>query len=75
LIFRGSEFEFKAASFHQYCDNTPHTVTIIKTDYNKTIVGYTPLTWNSAVGIAQDDTGKSFLLSLDLLKKLDLFKP
>ena len=67
LVFRASEHDFKAQTFHEKCDNLPHTLTIIKTEFNKRIAGYTPLTWNSAQGIAADSSGASFMLSLDCL--------
>jgi hypothetical protein len=32
LLFRASSHEFKAAKFHQYCDDMENTLTIVKTD-------------------------------------------
>lgn len=45
LLFRASEHDFSALKFHQFCDGVPHTLTIIATEFGKTIAGYTPLTW------------------------------
>jgi hypothetical protein len=64
LIFRASDNAFKASRFHLYCDNVPHTLTLIRTEFNRTIAGYTPLTWNSSKGFSRDESGRSFLLLL-----------
>ena len=47
-------------------------MTIIKTEYNKLVVGFTPLAWNKTQGIRADPTGSTFLLSLDLKEKMTL---
>ena len=59
------------------CDNIPHTFTVIKTQYGKTLAGYTPLTWNAVPSghHAEDTTETSCILSFDLLLKLRLTKP
>jgi len=75
LLFRASEHDFKAEKFHNICDNIPHTLCIIRTEFNKTIAGYTPLTWNSAQGFSEDPTRASFLLSMELGQRMDLQKP
>lgn len=46
LLFRASEHEFSAKQFHKYCDKIRHTFVLIKTEYGKTIAGYTPCVWN-----------------------------
>ena len=75
LVFRASEHGFKALAFHEKCDNLPNTLTIIKTEFNRRIAGYTPLTWNSTQGIAEDSSGSSFLLSLDTRQIFELVIP
>ena len=45
LLYRASEHNFKAAAFHQKCDNIPNTVTLVKTQFGKVFGGFTPLTW------------------------------
>jgi hypothetical protein len=47
LLFRASYHNFQAEKFHQFCDNVPDTVTIIRTEFNKSIAAYTPLKWSS----------------------------
>lgn len=48
LLFRASQHHFLAGKFHQICDGIPNTITIIKTEFGRTIAGYTPLTWNAS---------------------------
>lgn len=78
LLFRASDHDFSALKFHQFCD-VPDTLTIIATEFGKTIAGYTPLTWQSPsidkfpYGRTVPDLSKrSFLLSIDLREKLTL---
>jgi hypothetical protein len=73
LLFRASEHQFKAAKFHQFCDNIPNTFTLIRTEFGKTIAAYTPLKWTSLNGQwAADPSRRSFLLQLDLKEKMTL---
>lgn len=76
LLFRASENQYLAEKFHEKCDDVPHTFTMVKTEFGKTICGYTPLTWNEKEGevdyYADDPSGQSFLLSLDMGEKMDL---
>ena len=67
LLFRASEHEFSAAKFHEKCDNKPHTLTLMRNEFGKTIGGYTPVCWNAVrSGYAPDPSLASFLLSVDL---------
>jgi hypothetical protein len=54
LVFRASENAFQGTLFHEKCDNIPHNLTIIRTEFDKIIAGYTPLTWNITKGVAAD---------------------
>ena len=40
-IFKGSDHNFRAAAFHQYCDNKGPTLSVIKSDSNRIFGGYT----------------------------------
>lgn len=71
LIFRASEHGFKASRFHLDCD-IPNTLTIIKTEFGRTIAGYTPLAWNAGKSFTKDESGKSFLLLLESNQRLSL---
>ena len=72
LIFKASEHDYRAYFFHYFCDNTPHTFTLIKTEFGNVIAGYTPLAWNSSSYYSHDVEGLSFLLSLDMMKKMEI---
>ena len=77
LLYRASENEFSAKEFHNKCDNIEHTFTLIRTEFGRTIAGYTPLKWNQVANknFAADNSKKSFLLQLDLRKKMTLMQP
>ncbi len=67
-MFRASENGFSAPAFHAKCDNIPNTLTIVKTNFGKTIAAFTPLTWEGS-GYKHDGSGKGFLLQVDLNNK------
>ena len=46
LLFTASEHKFSSAAFHNYCDDIPNTLTLIRTGGGKTVAGYTYYTWN-----------------------------
>lgn len=67
LLYRGSRDGFSVNKFHQKCDDKEDTVTIVRTEFNKTIAGYTHYKWDPAkkdqpVG---DVNRRAFLLQLD----------
>lgn len=72
LLYRGSENGFSASTFHQKCDNIPNTLTIVRTEFGKTIAGFTQYTWNSVgSGNYLNEAGKNTsLISLDLKQKM-----
>lgn len=74
LIYRGSELNFSSAQFHKLCDDIPHTLTIVKTGFGKTIAGYTPLPWKSSpeTEYFTDKTMKSCLFQVDSRHRLIL---
>ena len=70
--------------FHKYCDNKGATLTIIETEDNFIFGGFTTLDWKyngkydySSNGFGNDiryDKGKTtFLFSLNVMKKYDMF--
>ena len=77
MLYRASENGFSAAEFHKKCDNIEHTLTLIRTEFGRTIAGYTPLKWNQVASgnYAADNSGKSFLLQVDLKQKMTLTQP
>ena len=77
LIFRKSDNGHFSKDFHKYCDNKGPTLSIIETDRNSIIGGFTPLNFmNDAKGIeAYDFSNQSFIFSLNSMKKYDLINP
>ena len=47
LLFRASDHKYSAAKFHEYCDNKPGTITIIKSNWGNIFGGYTSKSWTS----------------------------
>ena len=50
LLFRASEHSFKASQFHEKCNSVPDTLTLVKTQFDKVIGGYTHYEWKSTGG-------------------------
>jgi hypothetical protein len=71
LIYKMSENGSSPKNFHKYCDNKGSTLTIIKTSSNRIFGGFTPLSWNNR-GSQYDKSKKSFLFSMNLLKKYNM---
>ena len=67
-----------AINFHNKCDNVGPTLTLIKKNKNKIFGGFTPLSWKPEIEDNQypkfDDDNRTFIFSLNLLKKYDLLK-
>lgn len=71
LLFRGSRDGFTAAEFHKKCDNIINTLVLVRTEYGKTIAGFTESPWNAVANNYVHGTNKKcFLLSLDLREKM-----
>jgi hypothetical protein len=65
-IFRASENGFKAAAFHQKCDNLEDTLVLVKTQFGSIIGGFSHYKWNAANSTFVHNEGKqAFLLSFD----------
>ena len=72
LLFKMSENGSNSEDFHKYCDNKGPTLTLIKTTKNKIFGGFTPLNWNSQVGIFKDINNQTFIFSLNSKKKYNM---
>ena len=74
LIFRKGENGEEAEDFHKYCDNKGPTLTLIKTNKNYIIGGFTPLNWeNDEEGISvYDNSNQTFIFSINSNKRYDL---
>ena len=72
LIYKMSVNGSTCDNFHQCCDDKGATLTIIETKSNFIFGGFTPLNWKSY----EDNLDKdkiTFLFSLNLMKKYDMF--
>ena len=63
LVYRATENDFSFKDYHDVCDNLENTLTIIKTEHNKLIGGFTSI---KPKGGRNDQKNKTFLLSIDL---------
>ena len=68
-IFRASEHNFRAAAFHEKCDNKRDTLTLVRTEFGRTIGGYSHYPWQSSGGYLSDGGMRAFLFSLDRKEK------
>lgn len=65
MLFRASEHNFETAKFHAKCDEKSKTLTIVRTDYMKTIFAYAEMAWNSTSNnYINDTTGRSCIIWL-----------
>ena len=73
LLFRASEHKFKVREFHKHCDNIANTLTVVRTEFGKTVAGFTSYAWNSPNKNfwVRDDKKNAFLLQLDLCQKFN----
>ena len=62
LLYRGSRDTYKAARFHELCDNKGPTISMIKSKCGRIFGGYTSAPWTSVRGYKKDE--KAFLFSL-----------
>jgi len=62
LLYRGSRDTYKAARFHELCDNKGPTISMIKSKCGRIFGGYTSAPWTSLRGYKKDE--KAFLFSL-----------
>ena len=62
LLYRGSRDTYKAARFHELCDNQGPTISMIKSNCGRIFGGYTSAPWTSVRGYKKDE--KAFLFSL-----------
>ena len=69
-LFRASEHGFKADAFHEKCDNQNDTLLLVRTEFGKTIGGYTHYPWQPENPWHFSDVGRrAFIFSLDMQEK------
>ena len=65
ILYRASENDFSVNRFHEKCDEKRNTVTLILTQFNKIIGGFTSLPWKSGGGEwYKDSSRRTFIFSL-----------
>ena len=72
LIFKMSKDGTTGEDFHKFCNNKGATLTLIKTSGNQIFGGFTPLEWKGDNGYLIDNTRRTFLFSLNLMKKFEM---
>ena len=70
LIWKGSKSNFRAAQFHQHCDNMGPTISVAKTQYDHTFGFYTSVPWQSTGDGKTVQGARSFLFKV-LNSKID----
>jgi hypothetical protein len=77
LLFRASDHRFCIKKFHEKSDGVANTLTIVWTEFDRKIGGFTPLKWSSqgtGAWIA-DNSKESFIFSLTHNDKFTLQIP
>ena len=59
LLFRASEHQFRAKAFHSKCDGINDTFVLVRTEFGKTIAGYSGYTWEAKAD--QKEGKKSYI--------------
>ncbi len=77
LLYRASENGFCIRKFHEKCDGVSNTLTLITTQFNNKIGGFTPLKWKSTTSgsYCTDNSKESFIFSLTHNDKFTLTLP
>ncbi len=75
LLYRASDHGFCVKKFHEKCDGISNTLTVVRTEFDKKIGGFTPLKWSSPDGHTADNSKESFIFSLSNNDKFTLQKP
>jgi len=74
LLFRKSRDGSSCKIFHQYCDNKGPTLTLVETTKGYKFGGYTPYSFQSSTGYSPKSDNKTFIFSLNLMKKFTKIK-
>jgi len=72
LIFRMSQNGDNSSDFHKYCDGVGPTLILIQTDKGRIFGGFTPLNWGTKNVEVYDKLNRTFIFSLNLMKKYDM---
>ena len=69
LLFRKSRDGFSCHTFHKKCDNKGPTLTLVETTKGFKFGGYTPYNFENELGFSPSNDSKTFIFSLNLMKK------
>jgi hypothetical protein len=76
LLYRASDHGFCIKKFHEKCDEVANTLTVVWTEFDRKIGGFTPLAWSSQkCGYTTDRLKESFIFSLTYNNKFNLRRP
>ena len=62
FLFRASDHQYSAQKFHQFCNNKPGTITIIKSNWGNVFGGYASKSWTSENEWISDQDAFLFLI-------------
>ena len=65
LLYKASKKQFKTDDFHMACDGMRRTLTILRTEFGKTIIAYAHVAWNSDGSHIADYDNKSCIIWLN----------
>jgi hypothetical protein len=72
-LYRGSEDGFNGTAYHAKCNNIPHILNVVESQYEKKFGGYTSILFNSIHREYIDPN--AFIFSLTEKKKFELIEP
>eukprot|EP01083_Nonionella_stella_P141336 435246_1 len=64
LLYRASEHDFSAATFHEKCDNRGSTLTLVQSEQGYIYGGYTDVCWQSSGGWKYDTNRRTCVFLL-----------
>ena len=69
-VFRASDHGFSAITFHEKCNNINDTLVLVRTEFGKTIGGFTHYPWlPGSPGHTNDAGRRAFIFSVDMKEK------
>jgi len=71
-IYKATKDGFAGQSFHNCCDKKGANVVVMLNSNDKTLGGYTPLSWGVTNGYNRDDSKEGFLFSFDMMEKFEM---
>jgi hypothetical protein len=72
LLYRGSQNGYTSSAFHQRCDTSKNTITVVQNDHGKIIGGYSNHTWNGTG--SYKESYEAFLFSITDKEKFHVVK-